>query len=77
MVFTRKSYNKTVKDHTFGATALTSWTQSKYTSVNAQGEGQLVDSYLCPVIVKYCRNKIVYDKYLLMDGLWAIYQKNK
>ena len=30
-----------------------------------------------PVIVKYCRNKIVYDKYLLMDGLWTIYQKNK
>lgn len=30
-----------------------------------------------PVIVKYCRNQIVYDKYLLMDGLWAIYQKNK
>ena len=30
-----------------------------------------------PVIVKYCRNPIVYDKYLLMDGLWAIYQKNK
>ena len=30
-----------------------------------------------PVIVRYCRNKIVYDKYLLMDGLWAIYQKNK
>ena len=23
-----------------------------------------------PVIVRYCRNKIVYDKYLLMDGLW-------
>ena len=30
-----------------------------------------------PVITKYCRNKIVYDKYLLMDGLWTIYQKNK
>lgn len=30
-----------------------------------------------PVIVKYARNKIVYDKYLLMDGLWTIYQKNK
>ena len=30
-----------------------------------------------PVIVKYCKNKIVYDKYLLMNGLWAIYQKNK
>lgn len=30
-----------------------------------------------PVIVKYCRNKIVYDKHLLMDGLWAIYQKNR
>lgn len=30
-----------------------------------------------PVIVKYCRNKIVYDKYLLMEGLWTIYQKNQ
>ena len=24
-----------------------------------------------PVIVRYCRNPIVYDKYLLMDGLWG------
>ena len=30
-----------------------------------------------PVIVRYCRNKIVYDKFLLMEGLWTIYQKNK
>lgn len=30
-----------------------------------------------PVIVKYTRNHIVYDKYLLMEGLWTIYQKNK
>lgn len=30
-----------------------------------------------PVIVKYCKNKIIYDKYLLMEGLWQIYQKNK
>ena len=30
-----------------------------------------------PVIVKYCRNQIVYDKYLLMEGLWTIYQKNQ
>ena len=30
-----------------------------------------------PVIVKYCRNKIIYDKYLLMEGLWTIWQKNK
>ena len=30
-----------------------------------------------PVIVRYCRNKIVYDKYLLMEGLWSIYQRNK
>lgn len=30
-----------------------------------------------PVIVKYCKNKIVYDKYLLMEGLYQIYQKNK
>lgn len=41
------NYNITLKDkHTIGATALTSWTQSKYTSVNALGQGQLVDSYL-------------------------------
>ncbi|MBQ5928207.1 MAG: type III pantothenate kinase [Oscillibacter sp.] len=30
-----------------------------------------------PVIVRYCKNPIVYDKYLLMEGLWTIYQKNK
>lgn len=30
-----------------------------------------------PVIVRYCRNKIVYDKYLLMEGLWTIYKKNR
>jgi len=30
-----------------------------------------------PVIVRYCRNKIIYDKYLLMEGLWTIYQKNQ
>ncbi len=30
-----------------------------------------------PVIVKYCKNKIVYDKYLLMEGLLAIYLKNR
>lgn len=30
-----------------------------------------------PVIVRYCRNSIIYDKYLLMDGLWTIYQKNR
>ena len=29
-----------------------------------------------PVIVRYCRNKVLYDKYLLMEGLYAIYQKN-
>lgn len=30
-----------------------------------------------PVIVRYCRNQILYDKFLLMDGLWTIYQKNR
>ena len=30
-----------------------------------------------PVIVRYCRNPIVYDKYLLMNGLWNIYQRNQ
>ena len=30
-----------------------------------------------PVIVRYCRNPIVYDKYLLMNGLWSIYQRNQ
>ncbi|MCI2058854.1 MAG: type III pantothenate kinase [Oscillibacter sp.] len=30
-----------------------------------------------PVILRYCRNEIVYDKYLLMDGLRIIYEKNR
>jgi type III pantothenate kinase len=30
-----------------------------------------------PVIVRYCRNHVTYDKYLLMEGLYQIYQKNK
>lgn len=29
-----------------------------------------------PVIVRYCRNGIIYDKNLVMDGLYQIYQKN-
>lgn len=30
-----------------------------------------------PVIVRHCRHKVIYDKYLLMEGLWEIYQRNK
>ena len=30
-----------------------------------------------PVIVRYCRNQIIYDKYLLMEGLQLIYLKNR
>lgn len=30
-----------------------------------------------PVIARYCRNQVIYDKYLLMEGLWTIYHKNK
>lgn len=40
------SYNKTFGDHTIGATALTSYTNSILTGVDAAGEGQLLDSYL-------------------------------
>lgn len=29
-----------------------------------------------PVIVRYCNNEIVYDKNLVMDGLYQIYRKN-
>ncbi|MBR3640875.1 MAG: type III pantothenate kinase, partial [Oscillibacter sp.] len=29
-----------------------------------------------PVIVRYCKNEIVCDPTLLMEGLWTIYQKN-
>ena len=29
-----------------------------------------------PMIVRYCRNPIVHDQNLLMDGLWNIYHKN-
>jgi len=27
--------------------------------------------------VRHCRNSVIYDKYLLMEGLWAIYHKNR
>ena len=30
-----------------------------------------------PFIVKFCRNEILYDKTLLMKGLWVIYQRNR
>ena len=30
-----------------------------------------------PLILPYCRNEIIYDKNLLMEGLWTIYQKNQ
>ena len=30
-----------------------------------------------PVIVRYCRHKVRYDKYLLMEGLYRIYEKNR
>lgn len=29
-----------------------------------------------PIIVRYCRNQVHYDKYLLMEGLYRIYEKN-
>ena len=29
-----------------------------------------------PVIVRHCRNQIIYDKDRLMEGLWEIYQRN-
>ena len=29
------------------------------------------------VIVRHCRNKILYDKNLLMEGLWEIYHRNQ
>ena len=29
-----------------------------------------------PVIVRYCNNHIIYDKNLVMDGLYQIYRKN-
>ena len=29
-----------------------------------------------PVIVRHCRNQVIYDKYLLMEGLLEIYDKN-
>ena len=32
---------------------------------------------LAPTIIKYCSHEIICDENLLMNGLWAIYQKNK
>ena len=30
-----------------------------------------------PLILRYCRNEIIYDKNLLMEGLWSIYHRNQ
>ncbi|MEG0779375.1 MAG: type III pantothenate kinase [Oscillospiraceae bacterium] len=30
-----------------------------------------------PVILRHCKTKITYDKYLLMEGLWTLYQRNQ
>ena len=30
-----------------------------------------------PLILPYCRNEIIYDKNLLMEGLWSIYHRNQ
>lgn len=30
-----------------------------------------------PLILPYCRNEIIYDKNLLMEGLWNIYHRNQ
>lgn len=46
-----------------------SWPQGETPTIVATGSN-------APVIVRYCRNKVLYDKYLLMEGLWDIYQKN-
>lgn len=40
------SYTKDLGDHSFGLTALTSWTKSMYDEVYAYGEGQLVSNQL-------------------------------
>ena len=40
------NYTKDLGEHTFGATALTSWTKSTYDEVYAYGEGQLVPEQL-------------------------------
>ena len=29
------------------------------------------------VVIPYCRREITYEKNLLLNGLWALYQKNK
>lgn len=40
------NYNKDIKNHTLGFTALTSWTQSKYRTMYSEGTGQLLPTQL-------------------------------
>ncbi len=40
------TYNRSFGEHTVGLTALTSWTQSKFNDLSAEGTGQLSDNYL-------------------------------
>ena len=48
-----------------------------YAMVNVSQYQIVATGGSAPFIVKFCRNKILYDKTLLMKGLWAIYKRNQ
>ena len=47
------------------------------TAAMLDGMIERMEAELGGCIIPYCRREITYDKNLLLNGLWALYQKNK
>ena len=57
------SYTKTIKDHTFGGTFITSWTKDVAESTIAGGAGYLVDSWGFNQLASGANNRYIYSDY--------------
>ena len=57
------SYNKTIKDHTFGAQFITSWTKDVTEQTIAGGGGYMVDSWQYHRLASASGNQYIYSDY--------------
>ncbi len=60
----------------YGTAAMMDGIIDRIQALNTKRANVVVTGPNAPVIVRYCNNEIVYDKNLVMDGLYQIYRKN-
>lgn len=60
----------------YGTAAMMDGIIDRIQALNIKKANVVVTGPNAPVIVRYCNNEIVYDKNLVMDGLYQIYRKN-